>query len=339
MLLLFWGYALGLPRLVYSIAFRIGHPQVIASREVSRWRPGLIHAHFGMKGWEMLGVKQRLGVPLVTSFYGMDAWKLPHASAMWRGRFAELFAKGDLFLAEGLAMRDRLVAIGCAPEKAKVVRLGVNLESLAFVERDFKPPVEVVMMARFTEKKGFPDGLRAFAEAVRHGADLRMTIIGDATDEVGARIKDELHKIVSSSPGISGRVSFTGFLTPADANERLRKSCVFLCPSKHSRDGDAEGGSPLALTQAMALGLLCIGTRHCDIPEVIHHGETGLLAESGDVEGLATLLSTAIQNPGESKAICRRGCEHIRAHFSTATQMAALESIYTSLLHSTSMAR
>ncbi len=185
------------------------------------------------------------------------------------------------------------------------------------------------MMARFIEKKGLTDGLRACAEAVRMGANLEVILIGDCSrgDAAGERIKAELIEIAKSY-ALRGRVTFEGFLKPREARVLLRKSDMFLCPSKHAADGDAEGGSPLALTEAMALGLLCIGTRHCDIPEVIRHEETGFLADSGDAAGLAALLVRAAAHPEASRVLCLEGRSHIETHFSTARQVIELERIY-----------
>ena len=183
------------------------------------------------------------------------------------------------------------------------------------------------MIARFVEKKGFEDGLAACAAARKLGADLAVEIIGDGTDAVGARIKSQL-QLIGASPELDGRVTFHGFLQPAQARAVICASDVFLCPSKLSSNGDAEGGSPVALTEAMALGLLCIGTRHCDIPEVIRHGETGLLAESGDVAGLAALIARASANPGEMLLLRTQGREHIAANFSGARQLRDLRAAY-----------
>lgn len=324
-----WSAGLGVPRALNSLAFRLGYRNAFASAAARRWKPDLIHAHFGTHGWDMLPLRRRLGVPLITSFYGFDAWHLPATSALWRERYASLFAEGELFLAEGPAMGERLAAIGCPPKRVRVARLGVAVEKLPFDRKEFVAPLRVLMMARFVEKKGLPDGLRACAEASRQGTPLEVTIIGDATagDAAGARIKAELLEVAAGEL-LRGRVSFPGFLRPEEARRLLRDSDVFLCPSKHSADGDAEGGSPLALTEAMALGLLCIGTRHCDLPEVIRHGETGLLADSGDVPALAALLVQAAARPEESRRLCARGREHIEERFSTAQQVLGLEGIY-----------
>jgi colanic acid/amylovoran biosynthesis glycosyltransferase len=322
-----WNAGLGIPRLINSVAFRMGHGSLMAGAAARRWKPDLIHAHFGMRGWYSLGLRRDVGAPLITSFYGFDAWRLPHTSALWRQRFGELFAEGDGFLAEGPAMGERLVAIGCPRERVHVVRLGVDCAALPFDRKNFGTPLRVLMMARFIEKKGLPDGLRACVEAARLGTKLEVVVIGGPGrgDADGERIEAELREIAGDLPG---QVSFEGFLKPQQAREHLRKADIFLCPSKHASDGDAEGGSPLALTEAMALGLLCVGTRHCDIPEVIRDGETGYLAESGDVTGIAHCIVQAAGDPEWSRRMCEAGRAHIEKCFSTAAQVMELEAIY-----------
>ncbi len=326
-----WSEKFGLARLANSAAFRVGRPLLVAGAAARQWQPDLIHAHFGMRGWASLPLQHRLSVPMITSFYGIDAWMLPISGEVWAQRLGTLFAQGDLFLAEGPAMRRRLVEIGCPEEKVEVIRLGVDLATFNFTARDFSGPLRIVMMGRFVEKKGLPDGLRSFAEAVRRGTDLRMTIIGDATDAGGEDIKSKLQEI-AAAPELAGRIEFTGFLPPAEARQHLRDAHIFLCPSQHAANGDAEGGSPLALTEAMATGMLCIGTAHCDIPELITDGESGFLRESGDVPGLASALVLAAAEPEKLPGICRAGRELIESEFAQERQCLRLRETYRRLV-------
>lgn len=324
-----WSKGCGIPRAINSLAFRLGHPLLVAGAAARKWNPDLLHAHFGMRGWAMLPLRRKLGVPMVTSFYGVDAWMLPN-SALWQQRLRELFEECDRFIAEGPAMRDRLVAIGCPAAKIEVIRLGIDLERVPFSPAPARLPLRVVMIARFVEKKGFPDGLRAVLDAVGRGADLELTIVGDATDAAGEAIKSELHAL-AATPLLTNRVKFTGFLPPAEAQAILRASHIFLCPSRHAASGDAEGGSPLALTEAMAAGLCCIGTRHCDIPEVIVDGDTGFLCDSGDVSALASALVQVATDSSLRERLARAGRAHIERNFNRADQLAALASLYSRL--------
>src|SRR5262245_33233592 len=115
----------------------------------------VLHAHFGYTGHQVLAVKRLTGLPLVTSFDGEDASRLPSEPG-WRERYAELFARGDRFLAEGPVLRERLVALGCPPEKALIQPIAIPVGRYPFRERRRRPgqPVRLLFCASLREKKG-----------------------------------------------------------------------------------------------------------------------------------------------------------------------------------------
>ena len=71
-------------------------------------RAGIVHAHFGQEGYFCLAARRSARVPMVTTFYGMDASALPRRR-LWRRRFGRLFREGELFLVEGPHMGESLV--------------------------------------------------------------------------------------------------------------------------------------------------------------------------------------------------------------------------------------
>jgi colanic acid/amylovoran biosynthesis glycosyltransferase len=325
-----WNQALGIPRVLNAVGRRFGLGGSVSRLEMRLWRPQMVHAHFGPQGLDCLHLKRLLKTPLITSFYGYDAWLLPRSEPVWLERYQELFAAGDAFLVEGPAMCRHLIDLGCPPEKVRVQRIGVNLTELPFTPRTTSLPLRIVMTGRFVEKKGLIDGLSACLKARLRGVDLKVTVIGDATTEDGRRIKDELVRL-ASEPELSGRVELTGFLPVDKTRETIRAHQIFLCPSKHTSSGDAEGGSPVVLTEAMALGLICVGTRHCDIPEVIIHGETGFLCGEGDVSDIAEVLCSLADISSNVVAIVTQGRRHVETHFSLRTQLQRLSHTYASL--------
>ena len=324
-----WEKALGIPRLCNALARRIGLGGYLLGAKIGRWKPDVLHAHFGVRGWESLALKKYLRCKLVTSFYGYDAWLLPNTEPVLRTRYLELFSEGDAFLVEGPAMRDRLCELGCPPEKVLIQRIGVDLDALPFVARNFSGELKIIMVARFVEKKGFVDGLRACALAGAHGTNLSVTVVGDASPEYPTeqKIKKELLKI-AQRPELAGRVRFTGFVPLQATRDLLQKNNVFLCPSKHAATGDAEGGSPVVLTEAMATGLLCVGTSHCDIPQVILNDQTGFLCKEGDIEGMAKTLSMVQKNTDKLYAITQGGRRHVEENFSLPIQMIKFRAVY-----------
>jgi colanic acid/amylovoran biosynthesis glycosyltransferase len=322
-----WETALGAPRLFHACARRLGWRNAVAALQIRSWQPHVLHAHFGGKGWHALQLKTFVRVPLVTSFYGSDAWAGPQQLPAWRDRYRTLFAQGSAFFVEGPAMRTRLINLGCPAGKVIIQHIGVDLQILAFRQPCFASGLKVVLAGRFVEKKGLSDGLRACALARAKGADIRVTIIGGPLDTAGERIQAELREL-AAGPELAGRVEFTGLIRREQLYARLRDHNVFLCASRHAADGDAEGGLPVVLIEAMALGLLCVGTRHCDIPELIDDKRTGYLADEGDCLAVAEILSSIPANPGLASAVALAGRRRVEEDFSLERQLAKMYGHY-----------
>lgn len=327
-----WCFGFGFPRIINSVAARLGWRDALAEAKMQWWRPDILHAHFGPRGWESIALKRRLKVPLVTSFYGYDAWRLPKKDPIWLERYRELFTIGDVFLVEGPAMRERLLALGCPASKLQVLQIGVDLTALRNERRRFCNGLKVVMVGRFTEKKGLIDGLVACALARSRGVNLDVTIVGDvsAGDAAAQEIKKQLHTIAHDEQ-LLGHVRFTGFLPPSETRAIVQEHDIFLCPSKHSGDGDAEGGSPVALTEAMAMGLLCLGSRHCDIPQVILDNGTGYLFHENDIDSMVDILCRVSAAQVGIAEVTDAGRRHIESNFSLAMQLDRLQRTYESI--------
>jgi colanic acid/amylovoran biosynthesis glycosyltransferase len=183
------------------------------------------------------------------------------------------------------------------------------------------------MVGRFVEKKGLPDGLAACLHAAQRGVNLRVTIIGDELDTDGQEIKRQLVSL-AAKPALAGRVFFTGFVSQPEMLGILKQQNILLCPSKHAANGDAEGGMPFVLAEAMAMGVIGIGSRHCDMEELISDGRTGYLFDEGDVDGLAALICQLPAMADRSAEIAAAARRHVEKYFNLSKQLAILGDIY-----------
>lgn len=303
-----------------------GHPRFARRRTFAALRrhdARVLHAHFGHTGWQVLSVRRRTGLPLVTTFYGHDVSRQAR-NATWGARFRELFAEGDLFLVEGPHMRERLAEIGCPPEKSAIQRIAVRTALYPFRAR--KPvgrgePVRVFFCARFREKKGLPDALEAFARARATHPRLVLRIAGDGPQRA------ELEALAARL-GLSGHAHFLGPLAHPRMIEEMDAADVFLQPSLTAADGDSEGGAPTTLLEAQACGLPVVATRHADIPYVAPEGEGALLADERDVEGLAAHLATLADEPERWAALGAAGRAHVERFHDADREVARLEARY-----------
>ncbi len=306
---------------VHRVVRRLTGQYVFYAPILHREEASLIHAHFGQEGYRCLMAQRKADLPMVTTFYGLDVSALPR-EPLWGGRFERLFAEGTLFLAEGPHLAERLVGIGCPAEKVRVQKLGVDLSAIPF-KPDRNPgdnPV-VLMCGAFREKKGFPDGVRAFHRIAQQYPSARLHIIGD-----GPR-KPEIEAVVREL-GLHDRTSFLGFLPFAEYVKHLLGSHVLLHPSITASDGDTEGGAPVTIIESMASGLPVVSTLHADIPSVAPDGSCALLAPERDVDGLAERLDALLGDQELRNRLVAGGRSQVEEHHDAVQQGERLEAIY-----------
>lgn len=325
-------YSGPLARAMQKMARRWSDHYPVHRRAIERRKPVLLHSHFGKGGWEDLPLARRFDLPHVVSVYGADIWRLGKTEE-WRRRYDELFAAADAFIAEGGAMKRRMVELGCAPEKIHVNHLGVDLEKIPFLPRapDDDGTVRCLMAGRAIEKKGMIYGMQAFANVARRRPELQCVVMTWGQAAYKQKLIDEL-RACAEERGVADRVTWLGLRPYDEYLEIIRSSHVFLVPSVIAANGDAEGGCPVTAIELSASGMPIVGFRHCDIPEVVLDGRSGRLAEERDVDGLTDLLEDVCGNPEGWEAMARAGRDHIETEYTASTLGRRLEAIYDEVL-------
>jgi colanic acid/amylovoran biosynthesis glycosyltransferase len=285
----------------------------------------VLHAHFGYTGHQILAVKEQTGLPLVTSFYGEDASALPSEPG-WRERYAELFRRGDRFLVEGPVMRQRLVALGCAPAKIVIQPIVIPVARYPFRERRRRADqaVRLLFCASLREKKGLADALDALARVRADHADVALRVAGDGPERPA--IEAQIDRL-----GLRDAVEMLGPIPHEQFVKELEAADLFVQPSRTARNGDTEGGAPTTLLEAQACGLPVLSTLHADIPNVVGHGESGLLGPERDADALARHLELLVEEPERWPAMSRAGRARVQQFHDSARQVGRLEELYLAL--------
>ncbi len=291
-----------------------------------RWGARLIHAHFGPQGWELLRLQRATGLPLVTTFYGYDMSMLPR-EGLWRERYAELFATGEIFLVEGPNMRGALIELGCPPSKVRIQRIGIDLALVPFRPRGpaIGRPVRLFFCGRFTEKKGLLDALEAVAAVRARHPRVEFCVIGDGEER--PRVERAIESL-----DLTDCVRLLGLQPYEVVRRELAAADILLAPSRTASNGDTEGGAPTILLEAQAAGLPVVATTHADISFVVMAGKSGLLAPEGDLPALAECLESLLDIPERWAEMGRAGRRHIEQEHDVRTTAAGLEEIYLALM-------
>ena len=153
---------------------------------------------------------------------------------------------------------------------------------------------------------------------ILHETNAYLLIVGDG------RQKPALMKLTESL-GIADRVRFPGCISMQDGlPEIYRLANLFVTASEIETQG-------IVLLEAAASGLPIAAVRATCIPEIVHHGVNGYLAESGDTTALENNIRVLLRNPLKARAMGEAGRALVESHTAQHT-MDLHEKFYQGLL-------
>jgi glycosyltransferase involved in cell wall biosynthesis len=170
----------------------------------------------------------------------------------------------------------------------------------------------VVTVARLSPEKDIANLVRAAQIAVRQAHDLRFEIAG------GGQCHDQLTR-QATELGVAEHVCFLGSVR--DVPRLLSRASMFVLPSLSE-------GIPLTVLEAMARGLPVVATRVGGVPEVVVHGQTGLLVPSGDPAALAQAILTLRHDPSRRVAMGQNGRKTVEELFNIRRMVSDYETLY-----------
>ena len=186
---------------------------------------------------------------------------------------------------------------------------------------DATQPVRLLTVGRAVEKKGL-DLLLAALARLPPNLHWRWSHIG------GGGLLPSL-QAQASALGLDNRIDWRGPRDQTAVLQAYRQADLFILPCRIAGDGDRDG-LPNVLVEAQSQGLACVSTRVSAIPELISDGQTGILADSGDVAGLASILTGLIGDPERRYTLGKAGMARVRGHFSHYAGIAQLKALFDS---------
>ena len=181
------------------------------------------------------------------------------------------------------------------------------------LKNHLKPNNERVIMhvSNFRPVKRVQDCIRVLAK-VREDLNARLVLVGDGPERSDAeRLSRELN--------VSEYVTFLG--KQSALPEILSVADLFLLPSQQESFG-------LSALEAMACGVPVIGTNIGGIGEVVEHGESGYLAELGDVTRMARYGLDLLANSKKLDSFSRSARKRAVEQFDIGLVVPEYEKIY-----------
>ncbi|MGC9529789.1 MAG: glycosyltransferase family 4 protein [Candidatus Bipolaricaulaceae bacterium] len=277
------------------------------------------------------GLARRQGIPHVFTFHGFapirhwNSWGQRLKMVRRRvGTFLALRLGADgyiavsRFLAAALARRYRVPAgrIEVVYNGVDVARFSPQVKGEVIRERFGLGERRVVLyLGRLTRYKGAHYLLQAAPQVLQAVPDAHFLVAGSLRNDVL-----DLPGLANRL-GIADRVTFAGFVPDEEVPALYRAADVFCYPSLWE-------GFGLTPAEAQACGVPVVGFRCTAVPEVVRHGETGLLVDPGHVPGLARALAELLADPRRRAAMGEAGRAHVAAHFRWDLAAEATEAVY-----------
>jgi glycosyltransferase involved in cell wall biosynthesis len=208
-----------------------------------------------------------------------------------------------------------------AREKVHVLYHGLRIPSPSAERKARAPrPLEILTVGRWTEKKGFVDLVDALALVRDAGVPFTLHIIaGDGSPAYARRVREAI-----AARDLGDRVRISDWMPSEDVESAMRASDLFVLPCIRPANGGMDG-IPNVLIEALAVGLPVVATRLSGIPELIRHGETGLLVNEHDPQDLAAALMWCATHRADIVRFAAEGRRLVERTFDISQTISTLE--------------
>jgi glycosyltransferase involved in cell wall biosynthesis len=238
---------------------------------VRGWRPDVVHAHMMTSALLAWPVCKSAGIPLVTTVHNE-------------------FQKSSVLMGLGTRVIAVSEAVGCSMQKRGISKSRLNvvlngtIGSARFEGKDRTPrrldSPAIIFVGGLHPRKGLPDLFAAFDTVHERNPAARLYIVGDGPH------RDEYIKLVSSM-NCGSAVTFMG--AQDDQFPFLLGADVFVLPS-HADP------APLVLSEAREAGCAIVATNVDGIPELLEHGQAGILVPARDRTALSAAICTLVED-------------------------------------------
>lgn len=307
-------------RSVFFKRLAIFWKSVWIARDLEKRRIDLIHTHFAWlaaaAGWIAGSL---LEVPYTITAHAYDIYSekndLLPLTARNAARVITISQKNRQAIKEFVP--------GLPEEKIQVIHCGVDLDYFTWQPAGFPfppSPLQITSVGSLIEKKGHEYLIRACDILKREGFPFRCNIIG------AGELEQELTALVRQL-GLDGMVTLTGKRSQDQVKTRLSVSNVFILACVRTSSSDQDG-IPVAMMEAMAMGVPVISTPVSGIPELITHGVTGLLVNERDPEGIARSVTSLVQDTALRTTLQVEGRKLVEKEYNIITNVDNLKQIF-----------
>jgi glycosyltransferase involved in cell wall biosynthesis len=230
-----------------------------------------------------------------------------------------------LVLCVSAFMQDYVVREAGVPrERTRIVHNGIELELFAAKQpKNPSPELRLLCAGRLSPDKGTHtviEGLACLRDAYP-AVKFQLSVYGSGTPEYQAHLNALVKKFA-----LQPWIQFRGQVPREQMPAVFKEHDVLLFPSTWSE--------PLAriVQEAMACGLLVIGTPTGGTREILVDGENGLVFEAGNPQMLAEKIALVANNPGLQARMAQAARRTVEERFTLKRMVDEIEQAFTEVI-------
>jgi glycosyltransferase involved in cell wall biosynthesis len=284
-------------------------------------QPDILHSHetHGL----MLG---DLPIPHVFTVHGFDTENLRADAARFAALRSRLWGMVERC---GLARQRHIISISPYVRRmiepltdANIHEIDNPVDERFFAVNPAPKGRRVMCVGWLNERKNTLGAIEAFALAVAGGVEGTLVIAGTAKEPAYyQKVQDCIAR-----HNLAARVELLGHIDHGRLMEELGKATVFLLPSKQEN-------SPMAIAEAMAVGLPVIASNRCGMPFMVTENTTGFLIDPEDTEQIAERLTRLLNDPAVARQMGQAGRSVAEQRFAPRMVAEQTRAVYQDILN------
>lgn len=270
---------------------------------VNEVRPDIVHSHLLDSNFYSGLVCRRRSLPHVCTEHGDVSFR---QTAVSRIKYGLISCCSRYIICVSDAVKEKAARVIPFRNKLKTVYNGIH-----FVEKvpstfrlEFSLPESALLIGNVGNLypvKGQTHLVRAFSELLKYRPNAYLVLVGRGSEE--RRLREQVREL--NLPG--DRVLFTGFRD--DVENIMNALDLYIQPSLSE-------GHPVAVLEAMSLGVPVIASAVGGVPELLGENRYGTLAIAGAWESLHGCMMAYLDDPEGFRDRARASRAFVRENFS-----------------------
>ncbi len=284
----------------------------------------MVHSHFAwLSAASAWVVSELLGLPFTVTTHAYDIYSerndLLDLTTRKAARVITISQKNKRAMLEQCNLLPE--------EKINVIHCGVDLSFFQAIGSDDEKtagPMRITSVGSLIPKKGHEHLIRACGRLKEWGVDFHCTIIG-----IGEQ-KDRLQALIDEL-GLQGKVELAGGRSQVWVRDQLTRSDVFALACVQAGAG-GQDGIPVAMMEALAMGVPVVSTPVSGIPEMVESEVSGLLVAERDEEQLAEAILRVREDSNLRQSLREGGWDVVAREYDIKRNVQQLSEVFSEVV-------